>query len=84
MISLFFFGPIRSLVNESSKSRYLECSPGVISLSRSLAISKTALSRTFCPVPSEFKVAGLVCILNVVVKDTLMTFDDFKNKQTGV
>ena len=61
MISLFFFGPIRPLVNESSKSRYLEFFPGVILLSRSSAISKIALSRTFCPVPSEFEIAGLDC-----------------------
>ena len=63
MISLFFFGPIRPLVNESSKSRYLEFSPGVITLSRSRAISKITPSRTFCPVPSEFEIAGLDCIM---------------------
>ena len=59
----FFFGPIRPLVNESSKSRYLEFSPGVISLSPSLVMSKITLSRTFCPVPSEFEIARLDCIV---------------------
>ena len=58
---LVFFRPIRPLVNESSKSRYLEFSPGVISLSQSRAISKIALSWTFCPVPSGFEIAGLDC-----------------------
>ena len=33
-----------------------------ISLSRSRAISKIALSRTFFPVPSESEIAGLDCI----------------------
>ena len=59
MISSFFFGPIRSPLNESLKSRYLEFFPGVISLPRSRVISKIALSQTFCPVPSEFEIAGL-------------------------
>ena len=57
MISLFFFGPIPPLVNESSISRYLKFSAGVISLSQCHAISKSRTfwnwSRTFCPVPSE-------------------------------
>ena len=61
MISLFFFGPIQSFVNESSKFRYLVFSPGVILLSRSRAVLKIALSRTFCPVPSEFEIAGVDC-----------------------
>ena len=43
MISLFFFGPIPPLVNESSISRYLEFSAGVISLSQCHAISKIEL-----------------------------------------
>ena len=63
MISLFFFGSIRPLLNEFSKSRYLEFSPSVITLSWSRAFSKIALSRTFCPVPSEFEIAGLDCIV---------------------
>ena len=50
MIYLLFFRPIRPLVNESSKSHCLKFPPGVISL-----------SRTFCPVPSEFEIAGLDC-----------------------
>ena len=57
----FFFGPIQPLANESSKSRCLEFCPGVISLSLSRAISEIALSLTFCPVPSEFEIAGLDC-----------------------
>ena len=48
-------------MNKSSKSRNLEFSPGVISPSQSHAISKIALSQTFYPVPSEFKIAGLDC-----------------------
>ena len=40
-------------MNKSSKFRYLEFSLGVISLSRSHAISKIALSRTFYPVPNN-------------------------------
>ena len=58
---LFFFEPIPPLVNKSSKSRYLEFSPGVISLSRSRAILKAVLSRTFCPVPLGFEIAALDC-----------------------
>ena len=56
---LVFFRPIQPLVNASSKYRYLEFSPSVISPSRSHAISKVALSRIFCPVPSEFEIVGL-------------------------
>ena len=59
---LFFFWTLQPLFNESSKSRYLEFSTDVISLSRSRAIAKIALSRTFCPVPSEFEITGLDCI----------------------
>ena len=67
MISLFLES-IRSLVNESSKSRYLEFSSGVILLSRSRAISKIALSQTFCPVPSEFEIGGPDCTWPMLAK----------------
>ena len=61
MISLFIADLSGHSVNEFSKSRNLKFSPGVISLSRSRTVSKIALSRTFCPVPSEFEIAGLDC-----------------------
>ena len=67
MMSLFFES-IRSLVNESSKSRYLEFSSGVILLSRSRAISKIALSQTFCRVPSEIEIAGPDCTWPMLAK----------------
>ena len=61
MISLFFSDLSGYSSLASSISRYLEFSPGITSLSRSRAISKFALSRTFFPVPSEFEIARVVC-----------------------
>ena len=56
VISLFL--PDRS-GHTSTNPQNLEFSPGVISLTRTRAISEIRLSRTFFPFPSEFKIAGL-------------------------
>ena len=58
---LLFFWPIQSLVNESSKSRYLKFFPGVISPCRNCFASKFALPPIFCPFPLEFGIVGLDC-----------------------
>ena len=63
---------MQPLVNKSSKSHYLRFSLGIISLSRSRAILKMALSQTFCPLPSEFKIAGLDCNPKIMVPKILV------------